>query len=157
MKTLPKISLRKASFSDIEFLWYLRNQPDVYKYFKNPKSISWQEHINWILPIILGINNKRELFIIKNSTTPIGQIRIDYNNQNEAEVSISTLKEFQGKGFATQALNSVIKKIKKQKMVKRLIAEIHKENLLSIRFFGKFNFEFKQKRGNWLQYTLTLK
>lgn len=151
------ISLKRADFSDIKFLWCLRNQPYVYKYSRQNRFIGWKKHIKWISPIILGTNNKKELFIIKNSRTPIGQIRIDYNNQNEAEVSISILKEFQRKGFATQALNLVIKKIKKQKTVKRLIAEINKENLPSIRLFEKFNFKFKQKIGNWLRYNLALK
>ncbi len=150
------ISLKKADFSNIEFLWYLRNQSYVYKYSRQNRPVSWKEHINWILPIVLGINNKRELFTIKNSTTPIGQIRIDYNNQNEAEVSISTLKEFQRKGFAKQALNLVIKKIKKKKMVKILMAEIHKENLVSIKFFEKFNFKLIEKKRDWLKYILEL-
>lgn len=151
------ISLKKADFYDIEFLWYLRNQPYIYRYSRQNRPVSWKEHIDWILPIILGIDNKRELFIVKNSTISIGQIRIDHNNQNEAEVNISILKEFQGKGFATQSLGLVIKKIKKQKIIERLTAEICKENLSSIRLFEKLNFKLKQKIRNWLRYILTLK
>ncbi len=157
MKDILKISLKKADFSDIEFLWYLRNQSEVYRYSKNSRPVLWEKHINWVFPIILGIDTKRELFIIKNSITSVGQIRLDYNNQNEARVSISILKEFQKKGFATQSLNLVIKKIKKQKITKKLIAEIHKENLPSLKFFEKFNFKFKKKTGNWLRYILILR
>jgi len=58
MKPSSKISLRKANFSDIEFLWYLRNQPDIYRYSRANRTISWREHIDWIIPIILGKSNK---------------------------------------------------------------------------------------------------
>ncbi len=155
MKNHFKIFLRKANFSDIEFLWYLRNQPNVYKYSRNSRPISWKEHINWILPIILRINDKN-LFVIKNLKTPIGQIRFDWLKSEEAEISISILKEFQAKGFAKKALSSAIKEIKNQKKAKKIIAEINKNNVSSIKLFEKLNFKFKEKKGKWLKYILEL-
>lgn len=148
---MNKILLKKADFSDIEFLWYLRNQPAVWKYSRNSRPVSWREHINWILPIILGTSHK-ELFVVKNFKTPIGQIRFDYQNNKEAEVSISISKEFQKKGFAVRSLDLAIKKIKKRKRVKKLIAEIHKDNISSLKLFEKLNFKFKEKKGIWLKY-----
>lgn len=150
-----RINLKKADFSDIEFLWYLRNQPDVYKYAHQNRPVSWKEHINWIFPVILRIDNK-ELFVVRNQQIPIGQIRFDYNNQKEAIVTISILKEFRGKGFAVKSLKMAIREIKRQKNVKRLIAEIHKGNLVSIKFFEKLNFKFQKRKGNYLNYTLNL-
>jgi len=150
MKNHLKMSFKKANFSDIEFLWYLRNQPDIYKYAKNSRPISWKEHINWILPIVLGTSNKN-LFIIKNLKTHIGQVRFDWLKNEQAEVSVSILKEFQGKGFATKALFLAIKEIRKQKKAK-IIAEIHKNNVASIKLFEKLNFKFKTKKEVWLKY-----
>jgi len=72
-----KISLRKATFSDIEFLWYLRNQPDVYQYSRGAQPIEWKEHINWIIPILLS-QEEKDLFIIQCGLLPVGQIRFDY-------------------------------------------------------------------------------
>ena len=152
MKKLSKISLRKINFSDIEFLRCLRNQPDVYKYSRNSWPISWQEHIKWISPIISGTGNK-ELFVIKNLKTPIGQVRFDFQNNGEAEVSISILKEFWGRGFAARALSLALKK---QKKAKKIIAEIHKDNIASIKLFEKLNFKLKEKKGVWLKYMLEI-
>jgi len=152
MKSSRKIILRKAGFSDIEFLWYLRNQPDVYKYSRENRPVSWEKHIQWILPIILGVSNK-EIFVIQSQKVPIGQIRFDYKNHKEAEISISILKEFQGRGFATKVLGLAIKK---QKKVKLLTAEIHKSNLPSMKLFEKLGFKFLSKRGNWLKYNLKI-
>ena len=152
MKFSSKISLRKATFSDIEFLWYLRNQPDVYKYFKEDRPISWKEHINWIIPIILGIS-PRDIFVIQKSDIPVGQIRFDYKT---SDVSVSILKEFRGKNIATKALTLTINEIKKQKKVKELIAEVYKKNLSSIKLFEKLGFKLKTKKGNWFKYILEL-
>lgn len=155
MNNYFKISLKKTNFSDIEFLWYLRNQPDVYKYSKENRPVPWKEHINWISPIILEMSNKN-LFVIKNLKTPIGQIRFDWLNSEEAEISISILKEFQKKGFAAKSLDLAIKKIEKQKKAKKITAEIHKNNISSIKLFEKLNFKFKEKKGIWLKYILEL-
>jgi len=150
-----KIFLRKANFSDIEFLWYLRNRPEVYKYSRQNWPVGWKEHINWILPFFLGWSS-RELFVIENQRFPIGQLRFDYYNKKEAEISISILKEFHGKGFATRALNLAIKSIRKQKTIKILVAEINKKNFPSVKLFEKLNFKFKTEKGNWLKYALDL-
>lgn len=155
MKNSFKISLRKANFSDIEFLWYLRNQPYVYKYSRVNRPVSWVEHIKWILPILLREIDKK-LFVIQKSEIPVGQVRFDYKNYREAEVSISILKEFQKRGFATRALNLAIKEIKKNKETKSLIVTIHKNNLSSIKLFEKLGFKFKTKKGNWLNYVLNI-
>lgn len=147
---MSKILLRKANSSDIEFLWDLRNRPDVYKYFKKVRPVSWEKHVSWIMPIILEISNK-ELFIISNLKNSIGQIRFDHMNHGEAEISISILKEFQGRAFAIRALSLALKK---QKKAKKIIAEINKDNVASIKLFEKLGFKFKTKKGTWLKYIL---
>ena len=88
MRTSSKNFLQKANVSNTEFLWYLRNQPDVYKYSRQNRAVSWKEHLNWIFPILLGLNNKK-LFLIKNFQMPIGQVKFDWEDQREAKVSIS--------------------------------------------------------------------
>jgi len=150
-----KISLKKASFSDIEFLWYLRNQLGVCKYSRQSRKVSWKEHIEWIMPIIFGTTNK-ELFIIKNFKIPIGQVRFDWANNKKVEISISISKEFQRKGFAFKSLNLAIEKIKKEKRAQELTAEINKNNIPSIKLFEKLNFKRDTKKENWLKYTLDL-
>jgi len=152
MQGFLKIFLRKANFSDIEFLWYLRNRPDVYKYFKDGRVVSWQEHINWITPIILG-KSPKDVLIIQGGGQPVGQVRFDRKN---FDFSISVLKEFRGKGIAASALALAIKQIKKEKKAKKMIAEIHKKNIPSIKLFKKTGFKLETKKGNWLKYSLLI-
>lgn len=154
MKSALKIFLRKANFSDIEFLWYLRNQPEVFRYFRKPEKVTWKKHINWIVPLILGLT-KRELFVIEVFEKPVGQIRFDYK-KGQTEMSISLLKDFQGKGLGKRCLEAGIKEVKKAGKVKQLLAGIHKDNIPSIKLFEKFNFKLQTKKGVWLNYVLKL-
>lgn len=150
-----KISFKKANFSDIEFLWYLRNRPDVYKYSRKRRTVSWQEHINWIMPIILGFD-KKDLFVIRNLGHPVGQVRLDYGKNREAEVNIAILKEWRERGIASNTLELAIRQAKKKKKAKILTAEVFKNNIPSIKLFGGLGFKLKSKKGNRLKYILRL-
>lgn len=149
------VSLRSANLNDVMFLWYLRNQPDVYKYFKTAESVPLEQHINWIMPIVLHQGNKIILFIIENDAVPVGQIRLDCLD-GKAQISISILNEFRGRGIAREALKSTIEKIKTQVEVNAIIAEIHEDNLSSVNLFTKSNFKFQGKDERWLKYALPL-
>ncbi len=150
MKSSLKVSLKKIDTKYIEFLWCLRNKPYVRKYSLNKKRVNWEEHVNWILPILMGISNK-ELYIILYNSAPVGQVRFDYSN-NDVEISISIFEEFQGKRIASASLTEAIKKSKKDKKIVKLIARINKNNLSSLKLFEKAGFKYESKDGSWFKY-----
>lgn len=149
-----KIDLRKAQFYDIPFLWYVRNQKDVYQYFKTPAPVSWEKHIEWIIPILLSLSQK-ELYVITREKSPAGQLRFDYDGES-AEISISLLKELRGKGIASNVLKKAIAKVRREKIVNRLLAEIHIQNSASIGLFTKFGFKKIYTREKFVTYSLSL-
>jgi len=144
--------IKPAQFSDIPFLWYLRNQPDVYQYSKTAKPVSWEEHINWITPLLLSLIPKK-LYVITYEKLPVGQLRFDYAG-NEAEMSISLLKEFRGKGIASETLKQGIANVKKERTAKTLIAQIHENNLASVALFEKYHFSYQTKKNHYHYYSL---
>ena len=144
MKNNLNISLRKANFFDIEFLWYLRNRPDVYKYFKNPNPVSWRKHIDYIIPVILG-SSLKDIFVIQKSGIPVGQVRINYET---SDVSISVLKDFRVIGVATKGLGLAVEIVRGKKKVDKLKAEIEKDNISSAKLFKEVGFKFKKEKGN---------
>jgi len=145
-----KIKLKRAEAGDIKFLFGLRNKPYVYKNSGTPRPIEWQEHIDWLGKVLSGEANK-ELFIVKFGEKSIGQVRFDYNKR-QVIVSISLLKEFQGRGIAFLALQKAIKKISKEKKVKAFLAEIHQENIASQKLFEKLGFQFQSQKDIWKTY-----
>ncbi|MDD5433502.1 MAG: GNAT family N-acetyltransferase [Candidatus Pacebacteria bacterium] len=145
-----KVKLRKADSSDIEFLWHLRNQPEVFKFFKNPKPVAFQEHLAWIMPILEGVSSK-ELFVIEVEGKQAGQVRMDIEGE-EAQISVSLLPKFQGKGIAYVALKMMVEKMKKKKKIKILQAEIHQDNIASQKLFARLGFCLHKQEGEWQKY-----
>ena len=145
-----KLTFKKADFTDIEFLWYLRNQPEVFKFFNNPNAIQWKEHIDWIIPIILG-KAQKELFVVFLGKNPVGQIRFDWQEHKVAVISISLLKDLWGQGIGAKILKEAIKKGKKLK-VKKFIAKINQNNIASQKLFEKFGFKFEKQLDVWKNY-----
>lgn len=148
------ITLRKADSGDIKFLWELRCQPEVFKYFRTPERVEWENHVKWIEPILAGATNK-ELFVIEKNGERVGQIRFDYEVE-QAEVSISLKQEFWGQGIGSSALELAIKQAQKNDKLTTLLAEVHKNNLGSQRLFKKFSFELKEQKDEWIDYTLNV-
>lgn len=150
----PKVSLRKAGFGDIEFLFNLRNQPYVYQYARSNRPVEREEHIAWAEKAFSSETNK-ELFIIQYDKEPAGQLRLDYSGK-QAEVSISLLKEFHGKSIAAKSLALALDAARADKKATALTAEVHKDNTASQRLFEKVGFKLRGREGDWLTYLYDL-
>jgi len=74
----------------------------------------------------------------------------------KAKISTAILKNFRGKGVGTKAFRKAIRLFKKTKKVKIILAEIHKDNLVSQKFFKNLNFKLKERKGKWLECTLNI-
>lgn len=149
-------TITPATFSDIEFLWYIRNQKDAYEFPKHPNpAVKLEEHINWIIPVLLHIAGK-DLFVVRYGDVPVGQVRFDYEEDRKALISIAIVKEFRGKGIASVALEQAIQYIAKKGLVAILVAEIHKENAASIRLFEKLHFVYTSEDQTYFRYELAL-
>ncbi len=152
------VKIEKADKFDIGFLFDLRNQPDVYKYFKSPRKVEYNDHIKWINPLI---NNQRQdiyLWVILYDDNKVGQVRFDLLEEIEkvAEISISVLSRYRGKGIASYALKQGIERIKK-KGIEKLIAEIHIKNLSSLNLFQNFGFIETKQEGEFKIFDYELK
>jgi len=135
-----EIKIRKAEKEDIGFLFQLRNNPEVYKYFKNPCPITYEEHINWITPILKDEKKDRLLYVILYNKERAGQTRLDIE-KDSTEISISIHPDYQGKGIGNKAVKLTIEEAKKME-IKKLIAEIKKKNVGSLALFKKNNFNY---------------
>ena len=136
-------SLRKVNKLDIDFLFNLRNNPEVYKYFKDPTEVKYEEHVNWISPIL---NNEKKdvlLYLILYKNERSGQIRFDLLEENNVGVSISLDPKYHGKGIASYALDQR-KIILKEKGINKIIATVHQDNLASFKLFEKKGFIEKE-------------
>jgi len=152
------VRIKKADKFDIRFLFNLRNQSDVYKYFKSPKKVEYEGHIKWIRS---RINNQRQdiyLYVILCDNKKVGQVRFDLSEEmvKVAEISISVLSKYREKRIASSALKQGIEKIKK-KGIEKIIAEIHINNIPSLNFFKNFGFIETKQEGEYKIFDYELK
>jgi spore coat polysaccharide biosynthesis predicted glycosyltransferase SpsG len=113
--------------------------------------ITLEEHEKWFSKIVN--NSSIDIILIKNiSNELLGQVKITKTN-NEANIGISLDEKIKGKRLATNILKESIKIfINKNKNIDKIIAEIRKENIRSIKIFKNNNFYLKEEKCNILKY-----
>ncbi|MCG2689682.1 GNAT family N-acetyltransferase [Candidatus Parcubacteria bacterium] len=151
---VKKITLRKANQEDAGFLFALRNNPDVYRWFSNPDPVQWEDHLSWLSYVLSG-KIKKHLYILESEGERAGQFRLDEVSDTKAIISISLSKEFRGKGLGALGLKEGIK-LAKQLGFQELVAEIHQDNLASIKLFQKLGFVFESQKDVWQTFILEI-
>ena len=138
-----KLDLRLAEKTDCLRIYDWQSQPGNRKYFRNPKVPTIEEHEKWFEKTLLS--EFRELFIIEKAGMPIGFLRLDNLDEGKKtyEISILISKEYQGKGFASDALRML--RINLPTAIFR--AEVLRDNLISKRLFESA--DFKKIDDSW--------
>ncbi|MFX1282091.1 MAG: GNAT family N-acetyltransferase [Promethearchaeota archaeon] len=137
-----QLRLRKATKEDMLFLFNLRNDPIVRESSFDTGKIKLETHTQWF-------NNKLKtkdciILIAEYEAQRIGQIRFDINETvNTAEISISILPEFRGKGLGVNILKLACDYAFKKLLIKEIFAFIKKRNLISLKAFSKVGFSTK--------------
>lgn len=139
INNLGSIHLRKAIQDDCHKVFEWRNHPEIRRNFFDPSPLSWTEHQQWFLKAISSANVA--LLIGKSQDNPVGVLRYDFKGE-QATVSIYVIPGFSGRRIGIQMLQVGSNWIKKNyPKVKKIIAEIKKDNIASVRAFQKAGFE----------------
>lgn len=139
------ITLKKASQSDLPFLFQLRNLKSNRIFFRNSSEVSWEEHVGWFSRF--SSNPENVIYIFSNGDEFIGQFRID----SDGDVSVSLKDESKGKGFGSEIIKLGSDEYLKQVKRKILKAEIKKENISSIKSFLKAGYLMDTENDEYLQ------
>lgn len=128
------IELKLATIKDKEITFEWQSDKNIRQYFKQPTTPTKTEHCSWF------DNNLADpassLYIIHYNKVPVGTLRLDEQSQDEYEISILIAPSAQGKGIALNALN----KIPRLKENGLFFADIHQDNINSIKVFKKAGF-----------------
>jgi len=148
-----RLMLRNMKLEDSDFVVELRTDENVYKYFKNREKIDKNKHILWYKNIYLKDDNRIDFVALCNDKR-IGVFGIKRENHIDSLAEISYIlssKEY-NKGFAKEALESIIKYARENWKVGKIIATINKNNEMSISFIRKMGFELEKEDDMWLTY-----
>lgn len=155
------ISLRALEPEDIEFLFSAENDESFWEISNT--QLPYSKHIlkNYIENAHQDIYEAKQYrFVICNTEDiPVGMIDLfDFNPQhNRVGVGILILPVFQGKGFASEALELIIGYTFTYLNVHQIFANITPDNTKSIALFEKFNFQVAGIKKDWVYLNETYK
>lgn len=134
-----RLILREIRGDDTEFIVGLRSDPKVYRYFKHPHRLTVEEHEEWYREIYLQNSNIVHWICEKDGvgTGVFAAVRL---SDSETEVSYLVSEEHQRKGYAKEALKSIIQWVRREWNPDRILAEIHQDNMVSRAFIQSLGF-----------------
>ena len=147
MKTVPilktaRLTMRGIAEEDTNAIVVMRSNPDVYRFIVSSHQITEEEHLNWFRNSYLFNKSRIDWIAFDTANNLVGVFGVKRENENslEAEVSYMLAPEQYGKGFAAEAVNRLIQFCKEEWNCTSVIAEIHNDNLDSIRFAERLGF-----------------
>ncbi len=150
-----EITLKRADFSHVVFLWYLRNCPEVYKHYRAAFPISWDEHVMWLTPVLLG-TVPTVLYIVEQNGVMVGNVRFDVLEDESAKVNLALMKEWWGKGIGTQAIKAAMAKLGQEEGIRTVVSEVHEDNISSLRLTQKSGLLQYATEGPWKLFRISL-
>lgn len=134
---LKKITIKKATIDDMEYVYNLSNKQYVRKYSINKGNIQWSDHIKWYNEIIK--NEKVSLYIAYYGDEKSAQVRFNINDDT-AVVSISVDENIRGLRLANKILKNAIIQFNIDTEIKNFIAYISDDNVASRKIFETVGF-----------------
>ena len=140
---LKDFKLRRASVNDIDLLYEWANDSLTRKNAFYTDTIPYSDHIKWFNRVIC--DPEKIQMILEKSNIPIGQIRVDIEN-GIGVIDYSIAPEYRGKGYGKVICELMVRYIRKNVQVKKLIAQVKPDNESSKRCFAYngFNSVFEQ-------------
>lgn len=148
-----RLHLLDITENDADVIVKLRSDPNVYQYFVSPHKITLEEHLNWFRNIYIYDENRYDwIAFLDNEPIGIFGIKREFHYADTAEISYILSPEYYGKGYAKEAVSMLILFCKTEWKCKKVTAEIHKNNTLSINFIKRLSFTLTEEYGYFLRY-----
>lgn len=132
------ISIRPCKTSDCRFVWRLRNEKTARQFAFNTAYIPYKRHIGWFRKKLK--DNSSYIFIVLNNKRRIGEVRLDSDKKNSAEIGIHMLKKERGRGLGSAALKAASSHALRKMRLKKIVAHIKKDNIASVKAFENAEF-----------------
>ncbi len=131
--------LRPATRHDIGRVWEWRYGNNAMRFYRSSDVPDLDVHTAWMKKALSDPH--RDLRIFCHAGQPVAHIRFDISTEDpaEAEIGICLSCAVRGQGIGQRALRLAISSSPKD--VRRLYADVHRDNTASVRIFEKSGFE----------------
>lgn len=152
--TTERLLLRGIEERDATDIVRLRSNPDAYLHFCSPHKLTVEEHLDWFRSSYLNDGNRVDWVALNDGKEMVGIFGAKRNPQSldEAEVGYILAPAHQGKGYAREAVERVVLFCRKDWCAKSITADIHCENVSSIKFAEKLRFLKEGRTGDFIRY-----
>lgn len=134
------LTLRRVHEGDCRLLWEWASDPLARALSFSSDPIPWEEHVKWFANK-LNDPNCIIFVALDDDGTPVGQMRCDITNKQEAEIDVSIDRNRRGSGYGTLLLDKGVEEIFRTTSVRIVHAFIKPDNGGSIRAFKKAKFK----------------
>lgn len=144
-----RVRLRHIENSDIDSLYDIFSDAEAMRFFGSLPFAERADAVNYLADINENFN-KKTLFqwgiALKSNNRIIGTSTIFHADEKHrrAEIGYALNREFWGKGYVTEALNSLFRFAFEELKLHRIEADVDPRNAASIKILEKFGF---QKEG----------
>ena len=149
------IELRPVTPADMEFVFNVRNIPDIVKLSSSQRFVTWDEHNRWYKQLLKRSADCRAFIVVKNEKD-IGTLRFERNGSGaDAVISIYLIPGFPGRGIGVTAINLGCERVfALWPNVRAVVAVVRRENEFGRRAFVKAKFVEEQNRATPSEYVL---
>lgn len=148
-----RLILRGITEDDAPEIVEWRSDPEAYKFFRSPHRITMDEHLSWYRNNYLSNENRFDWICVdKSSGRKIGVFGAVRDGKT-AEVNYLLAPYAQHKGYASEAVKRIIEYVRSELHIKRVVAEIHRDNAPSIALAERTGFTLESESGDFLLYS----
>lgn len=156
--TAPRLYTERLTLTDIcedyaPFIVKCRSDPKVYPFFVFPHKITLEEHLKWFHNTYVYDENRYDwIALYKNEPIGIFGVKRADSCSYLAEISYILVPDQHGKGFAKEAVIRLLEFSKNIWNCNIIVAEIHKNNIPSIKFIERLGFDKQSENRNFIRY-----
>lgn len=149
------MTIRHADSGDVKRIWKWRHGGDAARFYKKTAVPTYSDHRTWFSKAFEDKN--KVLLIVCQNDEPVAHVRFDRqpDNPEMAVIGIYVSPSMRGKGIAGPSLRLALQ-VAARENIGRIVAEVHRDNLVSRRLFERYNFTFSENNGNFSKYFLNL-
>lgn len=132
------LRLRSAREQDCRLLWEWANDLQVRASAFSSAPIPWENHQIWFANKLRD-PECRILIAADETGAPVGQLRVDWRSENEADIDVSVAREYRGAGYAAPLIDLAVDSVFSERG-SLLHAMVKTENQASRRAFEQAGF-----------------
>ena len=143
-----RLSLRRLTIDDAEFILALLNEPSFLRYIGDKKVRNLDDARQYILNGPVGSYERHGFGLncveLRESHTPIGMCGLLKRDElSDPDIGFALLPDFWSKGFAFEAAQAVLKDARERLKIQRILAITSLDNDASITLLERLGFRFE--------------